>query len=252
MRGGDNMANDFDGHLEGNAWHSFIEAYNTTTETEPGRPRGTWVRAFFVSSNKVERYMVNHGDGTVAAGSTQANIEANLTRNATKLPFENYVIAGSNGANLTIISFPRINAPAEITEKGIVTDQNGFIGAEGYNGRGIYLGENLHFGRYNFGQIYERLSSGANRQMLSTAGTQSLARWGNTQNPQLLRNAVWHALDIDTTGKTTAQITTSFEAAVGIAPVQGMKFRDHTNHIDLTFDGQSSKWYKSAAATEIV
>jgi hypothetical protein len=116
-RGGECMANTFDGHLEGNMWHAFVEAWNVTEES--GMPRGCTIGGFFVASSKCERFVVNQGDGTlVRAWATQASIEPNLTRNGTRNPFESYTT----------------------TNQQLVTDQTGTSLEEGYEGRGLYLG----------------------------------------------------------------------------------------------------------------
>jgi hypothetical protein len=56
-------------------------------------------------------------------------------------------------------------------------------------------------------------------------------------------------LDVNTTGKSTAEITTAVEALGVKAVVADLTIRDKTNHLYLTFDG--TKWFKSAAGTEI-
>lgn len=181
FRGGENFSNSYYGHLEGNTWHSFIEAYEINEET--GLPRGNEILAFFVSSNKCERYLVNQGDATVVGGSTQANIESNLKRNGTIIPFENYWVNATGGGNLSIVYFPKINTPAS---QQLVTDQLGTSLEEGYSGRGVYVGGPLFLGKYNEPLIYARLSNGANRKIFSM-GSSSLLQYGNTQLAMLLQ-----------------------------------------------------------------
>lgn len=55
--------------------------------------------------------------------------------------------------------------------------------------------------------------------------------------------------DVNSSGKTSAEITTAVEAITGTPPVKGMRVSDETNHLTLQYSG--TKWFKTAAATEI-
>lgn len=244
-RGGDNFKTAFRGHLEGNLWHTFIEAWKPSTEE--GLPRTTDIDAFFVASEKCERWIINQGDGTVLKFVSQADISSMLTRNSTKLPIETYQASGG-GCNITILGGAKVSLPAEVLEKGLTTDQSGTALAEGFNGRGIHAGEALYLGRPANPAIYITLSNGAHRKILDLAGSKPAVRWGNSEKPSLFRQMAMEPLLIDSTGKTSKEISTKYEEAMGLEPQKGVRVRDAVNHLDLVYDG--SKWFKQAG-TEI-
>lgn len=61
--------------------------------------------------------------------------------------------------------------------------------------------------------------------------------------------AIPELLDINTSGKTTAEITTAVQAAAGITVAADMVIADKTNKLLLVYSG--TKWLKTATLTEI-
>lgn len=194
---GDSFANSFNGHLEQNLWHAFIEADNAATAA--GRPRGTALIApFFVIDDKCERFVVNQGNSTsVIGGCSQNDAATMLTRNSVKTPFEDHSVSGT----MTITGFPAIDTNSS---GRLVTDQLGNNASAAWNG-----GSFTSLGHYGFRPGYGllgHLSTGTGRVYARLSTTDNRVEIGSTQQPLYIARFV-NSVTLSSNGAATFYAT---------------------------------------------